>query len=644
VKRIIKVIVVFVMVFSVFVLQFPLNFVRGDSGPVYKYGINVVPYQESDVRLASESLSIEIKEDKDMQRENAFVDAYFVFVNEGNDKLVRIGFPFGVKGEVVNLTPRDVKVKVNGKVIEMTHIEDQSAGEVFDPWTVFDVSFKKDETKTVEVSYTGVSLGGRFVYILKTGKYWKGPIGTLDITIKFPHAPVFPYLVSLKPDGYRVVGNNVIYHLKDFEPSQNIEIEFLPEAYYRKIKPFKDRAEQTNNPNDWLNYVLALLPENPYGLFMRTSEGGFVNSFKTSNFQDYVLGVFDKAIDLQKEGSVEKRVLLSLKVPRESPFFKDGLANFSSSDIMEVINRSLSYFMDDIENPKNSLEGKMIAYLLEYKVCADFQHDFSLNGIVDSDTLFDLASKYFSKKDLDIVPYINFNLDTYKSEPLFMECFIPNVEIKNLKILIRYNLPYSMQKRIIEFNRTNSTYLPDENMSWTIEEFPPYEFVVTVDLSSIKNDKDLELRKQNIKRIISNEMEIGGGEIFIDAFLARFLSTYLYDILDNLSFKGGGIYFIKRTIDCTPKINKAISELDSKMQIYYNYKNKFNNTVFERIYIEETLNYLSNSKDLLVYAKAHPLINFVQYKETKSGYPKIVLIVLSIIAILFFIFFKKSKK
>jgi len=69
---------------------------------------------------------------------------------------------------------------------------------------------------------------------LNTGSYWKGPIGTLDMTFKFPYKAAAPNVFSITPGGYKIDGNEVVYHLVNYEPVQNIEVEFLPYYMYER--------------------------------------------------------------------------------------------------------------------------------------------------------------------------------------------------------------------------------------------------------------------------------------------------------------------------------------------------------------------------------------------------------------------------
>ncbi|MGC8721512.1 MAG: hypothetical protein ACP5SB_02925 [Caldisericaceae bacterium] len=616
----------------IFLFQFKVKLAKGDAGPVFAYGLNIAPYQENNVTLVKETLSILLQDDKDTYGEKVAVNAKFVFVNEGEKAIVKMGFPFGVK-DAMGREPRDISVKVDGKSVNTTEITVVPQLIAYSPWVIFDVAFNKGETKTVDVSYRGIPLGGRFVYILETGRFWKGPIGTLDISIKFSLTPEYPYLLSLKPQGYSIAGNEASYHFVNFEPYQNIEIEFLPEEFYNKIKPFKDKAEKTNSASDWFNYALSLLPENPFGPFrISREEGGFADSYRTNNFQDYVLDTLDRALLLQKEGSTEQKILSALKVPREQLKFIDGFADSSGS--IYNVDSSLFYFGDDVTSPMSDLEGKMISFLMEYKVYTDFKYTYAINGVNDLNTLLKLADRYFNKEDLDITPYIYSGfINPSTNEPIFMECFVPEVSIVNSKVIIQYNLPYSMQNRFLESGV--SYYDPSQGIQANLEQFPPYAYLVTIDLSSAKNKKDLDLLKTTIKNKVSEMMPSENIELDNNSFWARFVGTYLYDILDNVDIDSSGkIYYIKSSLDCTPKIEKAISDLDSKTQAISGYKSKFEGTTLGNIYLDTSLNYLSSNRKVLLYAKAHPFIYFEEVSSAHSSDSKIkdyAIIILSIL-------------
>jgi len=76
----------------------------------------------------------------------------------------------------------------------------------------------------VEVSYEAEPVGGYFLYVLTTGAYWKDPIGTLNMTFKFPYEAVSPNVLSVTPGEYKVKGNEIVYQLTNYEPQQDMRL------------------------------------------------------------------------------------------------------------------------------------------------------------------------------------------------------------------------------------------------------------------------------------------------------------------------------------------------------------------------------------------------------------------------------------
>jgi len=97
-----------------------------------------------------------------------------------------------------------VKVKVDGNQITPTFVAPGQQGE-YAPLIYFDVTFDNNETKEIQVSYEGKAAGGYFLYVLNTGSYWKGPIGTLDMTFKFPYKAAAPTCLVLRQADIRLM-------------------------------------------------------------------------------------------------------------------------------------------------------------------------------------------------------------------------------------------------------------------------------------------------------------------------------------------------------------------------------------------------------------------------------------------------------
>jgi len=55
------------------------------------------------------------------------------------------------------------------------------------------------------------------------------------MTFKFPYEAVSPNVLSVTPGEYKVKGNEIVYQLTNYEPQQDIEIEFLPYDFYERL-------------------------------------------------------------------------------------------------------------------------------------------------------------------------------------------------------------------------------------------------------------------------------------------------------------------------------------------------------------------------------------------------------------------------
>ena len=619
-KKLISLTTALIMLFSLALsLSVPKKPILADAGPVYLYGVNITPYQENNVRLEKEALSIEFEGNKGPFEESVYVYAKFVFVNKGEKISLKMGFPFGIsrnKGNVI--FPKDVVVKIDGKTIETHSITSETSK--YDPWIYFDVLFDKGEIKTVEVSYTATPLGGYFAYILNTGALWKGPIGTLDIEIKFPNEAKYPYLLSLKPQGYTIQGNKALYHFTNFEPTQDIEIEFLPEKFLAKIESLKEKAEKTNSAVGWFNYAISLFPQNPFGEYKSLREGGFVGGYVTDTFKNYVLSVIDKAKSLQKEESPEYKILDAIRIARTDNFtqFEAGLyVSIETKGIRWLPEFILNVFDTDVENPQNKLEGKIIAYLMEYKVFFDFEENLSIKALSSLDTFLSLADKYLDKDDyFETVPYIV--LDTKEPKivaPFFMECFIPKVSIDGSKVQISYILPLSMQSAVRD---SSIDGLPNNLMKSHFEENYPYVFTIDLNFSSVKAPDEFDNVKKQILQYVREQIPTKDADVNEVTISFKLISIYLNDILNNLVMKDGRIVTVSSLVDCTSKIENAIKNLDNEVSTLKNYKN-FQDTNIELMLIKPVLTLLDSNRSLFEYAIKNSKIEFETVSTNQEG-------------------------
>lgn len=214
------------------------------------------------LRMASEEVTIALGEQK------VQVDAVFQMENTGPATTAVLGYPLGVLETALN----DFAVTVDGQPVKS--VRSQQAGAAAGPghpglvrggggggirpgggpggvanesyrfdgpykeWKVFDVPFGANEKKTVRVTYwvapakvqdaaQGALL--HYTYTMKTGATWKGKIDEAKIRVKLDGvAP--DRLVRVGPAGCQRTdgGKALSWTMKDFKPTDNIEITFRP--------------------------------------------------------------------------------------------------------------------------------------------------------------------------------------------------------------------------------------------------------------------------------------------------------------------------------------------------------------------------------------------------------------------------------
>jgi len=171
--------------------------------------------------------------------EYADVDCTFVLHNTGKATRVLIGFPESGGGAIVvpKMGFRYFRSYVDGKRVQVRVQEqrrDVDPGGYF-RWYLKRVRFGAGQTRVIRNVYRAplgaISTGHDFFdYILTTGASWKGKIGRSDIIVELSG---LKHVVDLeiRPEGYRRVGNRIVWRLENYEPKENIFITFF--QHYR---------------------------------------------------------------------------------------------------------------------------------------------------------------------------------------------------------------------------------------------------------------------------------------------------------------------------------------------------------------------------------------------------------------------------
>ncbi len=625
--------VVFALLVFFVLPSFLQNVTYADAAPVFLGGVNIMPYNENSITLKEENLNIQFKNVGSYSSTTATVYAKFIFVNTGDKISLKTGFPFGLAKKKGFNTPNrvaNVKVKIDGKAITPNLIRSETSK--YDPWIYFNISFDKNETRTLEVTYDAIPVGGYFLYVLKTGALWKGPIGILNIDLKFPYRAVYPNVLNVKPSGYITKGSELLYHLVNFEPTSNIEVEFLPYSFYEKIKPLKDKAEKTNSANDWFNYALSLFPQNPLGTLQ-----DFVRFYKTTAYSDYVSDVLDRAMSLQKEGGTEYIILKEIYDAHfsdssvDKQFFNEGYDILSretnDSGHIYLLNDALNLLKNDIKAPKSKLESRIIESILEYTIFGDLKGNDSVSAIEHFNTLLNIASKYGMENNA-ISPMFLYAMHEQRIQPKFItppfnECFIPSVKIKNSTVFITYILPCAMKTVLRDFYSNSAV---NYSLRAQTDKTPSYAYNISINLPS-KNEKEFDDAKKyliiDVKQNALRANEVKYGNSY------KFINIYLSDILNNLSLKNGKIVANAPSIDCSSKIDNAFKKLDDEISIIETYKKKIKNENFDS-FSNDILSYLSYNRDYFDYAKKNPKIVFenISDRPARASINKNLIIIL----------------
>ena len=297
-----------------------------DSGPIYFSAGVLVPTTSNDIRMTREVLTIDYTNQVDPiaghRSGTVDVHARFWFRNEGKAVVQKMGFPLGREHlSGFGFYDSGFKVTVDGIAITTSPFDNEHPADsselTYDQWNTFEVPFAVGETHIIDATYSILPRSGYFLYVLQTGRLWKGPIGDLTIDVNFGREPGFPDLLSVQPAGYHTQGDHILWHFTDYEPQQDIEIESMYAGFWKSVLPLKNAAERTGAEADWYRYAMALLPDNIVGKYpgdmmesvAALSSLGFVRGLQTSAYADYVQRTLITALNHCMHGSADAQVL-----------------------------------------------------------------------------------------------------------------------------------------------------------------------------------------------------------------------------------------------------------------------------------------------------------------------------------------------
>ena len=218
--------------------------VLADSCSMGRTPEGVYPINDTSVTMVNEDVKVIIEGGGS----TATVDCRFTFKNSGAARSVLMGFPaYGLSSEK-NLSAHDLdavklqefRAYVDGSDVEVKEVKalapkgTASVNEYWDAnfyysWYTFTVPFATGETREVRNTYRVTLIEGNAGYfagyILRTGRYWQGPIGHARIT--FDMGQIQPYEISsLDPYWLRFPGNNLVFEQSNFMPDYDLSVSF----------------------------------------------------------------------------------------------------------------------------------------------------------------------------------------------------------------------------------------------------------------------------------------------------------------------------------------------------------------------------------------------------------------------------------
>ena len=210
--------------------------IQGAGGTIQPMRLN------SSIRMVKERVDVKLRGTKP-----ARVRCEFVFKNGGPATTVKMGFPAHAVGDVRPLRPTDLRhfrSWVDGKRVKTSFMRAKPTKEYsYKAWYVKEVRFAAGQTRRVIDTYEGnlgeVSNGQVFfTYMLHTGRNWKGKIGEAVVVIDAvsppkvvrigTDAPKRVEFLRASPNSYVRKGSKFVWVMKDFEPEENIYVEYSP--------------------------------------------------------------------------------------------------------------------------------------------------------------------------------------------------------------------------------------------------------------------------------------------------------------------------------------------------------------------------------------------------------------------------------
>lgn len=246
-----------------------MNSINADVLPFEYNGVSIVPLENTHIRLRSETVTIDlypiVKNNKKIYM--ARVKALFYLENLSPKRVtLNVGFPldsleieFAQKeGGIDSLY--NFNVKVNGyevdKILVINSSHDNSVNygvyslfgwenDFLPGSNIIEVEYRIYSNYSYDYCYQNIH------YILSSGCFWEGKIDSAKIIVNCPQKIVEEQIMPhTKPANYILCDRSIIWYFRDFEPTENenIEVELMPFDLYDNIDLL--RRKVANNPAD----------------------------------------------------------------------------------------------------------------------------------------------------------------------------------------------------------------------------------------------------------------------------------------------------------------------------------------------------------------------------------------------------------
>ena len=246
---------------SLLAIIFLATTASADDASLGRVGENVQPIFNTRVEMLAEDVRVKVTP------ERSFVEAVFIFRNNGPAATVLVGFPEeeildGREGFGDDTELHDFKAFIDGKEVPVQkkkglvpEINPRSID--YPSWYTWEVEFAEGQIRELRNTYwvknlywsNGEVLAG---YILTTGSTWEGSIGHARVT--FEMQDILPYrLRAIIPGNYRFEGHNLVWEWWDFDPDTNIEVIFDN----RGLLPFVQQALPPEAADQWWQKITA---------------------------------------------------------------------------------------------------------------------------------------------------------------------------------------------------------------------------------------------------------------------------------------------------------------------------------------------------------------------------------------------------